>query len=71
MTFLDMWKLHLITKETAENFSRGIIKAKNGQIIECITNDLETFFSKSRIRIDFSLTGNFYKRTISFAFNNF
>ena len=51
MTFLDMWKLHLITEETAEKFSRGKIKAKNGKIIECATDDLETFFLMSRIQI--------------------
>ena len=52
VTFLDMWKLHLITKETAEKFSRGKIKAKNEEIIQCATDDLEKFFTMSMIRTE-------------------
>lgn len=58
MTFLDMWKLHLINKETAQQFSEGKIKTKNGDVIENVTDDLETFFFKGRIRTETLFTLN-------------
>lgn len=54
MTFLDMWKLHLITEETAKQFSEGKIKATNGDIIEHVHDDLEAFFYKDGIRLTIS-----------------
>ena len=48
LTFLDMWKLQLITQTTAKQFSEGKIKTKNGGIIESVYDDLENFFDKVR-----------------------
>ena len=47
LTFLDMWKHNVITQATAEKFSHGKIKTKNGGIIESVYDDLETFFYKT------------------------
>ena len=52
LTFLDMWKHNLITQATADEFSAGKIKTKNGGIIESVYDDLEEFF-KARFLIIF------------------
>ena len=51
LTFLELWKHNLITQATAEQFSKGEIKTKNGGIIESVYDDLENFF-KARFLID-------------------
>ena len=50
LTFLDMWKQNLITQATADEFSAGKIKTKNGGIIESVYDDLETYFYKTRYK---------------------
>ena len=51
LTFLELWKHNLITQATADQFSVGKIKTKNGGIIESVYDDLEKFF-KARFLID-------------------
>ena len=52
LTFLDMWKHNLITEATAKKISERKIKTKNGEIIDSVYDDLETFFFKTRFSMN-------------------
>ena len=58
LTFLELWKHNLITQATADQFSLGNIKTKNGGIIESVYDDLEKF-SKVRSLIDLTFVVTF------------
>ena len=43
MTFLDMWKHNLVTKETADRCFKGRNRIKSDDIMESVNDDLEKF----------------------------